>query len=320
MPFQIIPVIMCGGAGTRLWPVSRESMPKQFVPLIGQGSTFQQVMRRVCDPELFARPIVITHSEFRFVVAEQLRDCGISADIVLEPVRRDSGPAVAVAAVLAGERDPEALVLMLAADHVIRRAPEFRDACREAADTAAQGRIVTFGIHPTYAATNYGYIRVGKAINGAGVREVEAFVEKPDAQTASKYVAEHYLWNSGNFLFHAATMWQEIEQFEPLMAEAVRASVAGSTRDLDFLRLAPEPFGRAPKEVDRLCGHGTHKACCGCSGRSRLVGYRQLERGVGDARSRRGRQCRGGTGFPVGYSQQPGALRRLHTHDRDRPR
>lgn len=203
---------------------------------------------RVCDPELFARPIVITHSEFRFVVAEQLRDCGISADIVLEPVRRDSGPAVAVAAVLAGERDPEALVLMLAADHVIRRAPEFRDACREAADTAAQGRIVTFGIHPTYAATNYGYIRVGKAINGAGVREVEAFVEKPDAQTASKYVAEHYLWNSGNFLFHAATMWQEIEQFEPLMAEAVRASVAGSTRDLDFLRLAPEPFGRAPKK------------------------------------------------------------------------
>jgi mannose-1-phosphate guanylyltransferase / mannose-6-phosphate isomerase len=248
MPFQIIPVIMCGGAGTRLWPVSRESMPKQFVPLIGQGSTFQQVMRRVCDPELFARPIVITHSEFRFVVAEQLRDCGISADIVLEPVRRDSGPAVAVAAVLAGERDPDALVLMLAADHVIRKAPEFRDACRDAADTAAQGRIVTFGIHPTHAATNYGYIRVGKAINGAGVREVEAFVEKPNAQTASKYVAEHYLWNSGNFLFHAATMWQEIEQFEPLMAEAVRASVAGSTRDLDFLRLAPEPFGRAPKK------------------------------------------------------------------------
>src|SRR4051794_37001585 len=118
------------GAGTRLWPVSRESMPKQFVPLVGQGSTFQQVIRRVSDPELFARPIVITHSEFRFVVAEQLRDCGISADIVLEPMRRDSGPAVAVAAALAGQRDPDALALVLAADHVIRKEREFRNACR----------------------------------------------------------------------------------------------------------------------------------------------------------------------------------------------
>jgi mannose-1-phosphate guanylyltransferase/mannose-6-phosphate isomerase len=248
MPFHIIPVIMCGGAGTRLWPLSRESMPKQFVPLVGQGSTFQQVMRRVCDPELFARPIVITHSEFRFVVAEQLRDCAVSADIVLEPARRDSGPAVAVAAALGQQRDPQALVLMLAADHVVRKPAEFCDACRGAAETAAQGRIVTFGIQPTYAATNYGYIRAGKAVNGSGVREVEAFVEKPDAETASKYVANNYLWNSGNFLFHAATMWQEVEQFEPLMAEAVTASLAGATRDLDFLRLAPEPFARAPKK------------------------------------------------------------------------
>ena|SRR6516165_8898531 len=108
MSSQIIPVIMCGGAGTRLWPVSRESMPKQFVPLIGDGSTFQQVIRRVCDPALFARPIVITHSEFRFVVAEQLHDCAISADIVLEPVRRDSGPAVAIAALLACKRGRDA--------------------------------------------------------------------------------------------------------------------------------------------------------------------------------------------------------------------
>src|SRR6516162_11229451 len=119
MPAKIIPVIMCGGAGTRLWPVSRESMPKQFVSLIGEGSTFQQVMARVSDAELFARPIVITNAEFRFVVAEQLRDRGIAADIVLEPMRRDSGPAVAVSAVLASERDASAFVLVLAADHVI---------------------------------------------------------------------------------------------------------------------------------------------------------------------------------------------------------
>jgi mannose-1-phosphate guanylyltransferase len=126
---KIIPVIMCGGAGTRLWPVSRESMPKQFTHLVGQGSTFQQVIRRVFDPELFARPIVITHSEFRFVVAEQLRDCGASADIVLEPMRRDSAPPVAAAAALATERDPQALVLILAADHVVRKEPEFHSAC-----------------------------------------------------------------------------------------------------------------------------------------------------------------------------------------------
>ena len=141
MAAQIIPVIMCGGAGTRLWPVSRESMPKQFVPLVGQESTFQQVLARVSDPELFARPIVITKDDFRFVVAEQLREQGVAADIVLEPMRRDSGPAVTVAAVLAAERDRNALVLVLAADHVIRKPEAFRDACRSAASAAAEGRM-----------------------------------------------------------------------------------------------------------------------------------------------------------------------------------
>jgi mannose-1-phosphate guanylyltransferase len=137
MPARIVPVIMCGGAGTRLWPVSRESMPKQFVSLVGPGSTFQQVLARISDPELFARPIVITNSEFRFVVAEQLRERGIAADIVLEPMRRDSGPAVAVSAVLAAQRDREALVLVLAADHVVRKPDQFREACRRAAAAGA---------------------------------------------------------------------------------------------------------------------------------------------------------------------------------------
>ena len=247
MSAQIIPVIMCGGAGTRLWPVSRESMPKQFVALVGQGSTFQQVLTRISDPSLFSRPIVITNADFRFVVAEQLRELGIEADIVLEPSRRDSGPAVAVSAVLAAQRDRDALVLVLAADHVVRNPEEFRQACRRAADAAAAGRIVTFGIEPTYPATNYGYIRPGKKLNGSSVQAVEAFVEKPDAATAATYVAEGYLWNSGNFLFHAATMLAEIEHFEPAMAEAANAAVDGLARDLDFLRLAPEPFARAPK-------------------------------------------------------------------------
>src|SRR5215470_314162 len=147
---RIVPVIMCGGAGTRLWPVSRESMPKQFVPLVGSTTTFQQVLERIGDPALFERPIVITSADFRFVVADQVRQCGIEADIVLEPMRRDSGPAVAVAAVLAAERDPKATVLVLAADHVVRKVAEFHDACRQAAKTAASGRIVTFGIEPTH--------------------------------------------------------------------------------------------------------------------------------------------------------------------------
>src|ERR1700676_3944013 len=121
----LIPVIMCGGAGTRLWPVSRESMPKQFVSLVGSQSTFQQVLDRVSDASLFARPIIITNTEFRFVVAEQLRENGIEADIVLEPMRRDSGPAVAVAAVLAVGRDADAIVLVLAADHIVRKTAEF---------------------------------------------------------------------------------------------------------------------------------------------------------------------------------------------------
>jgi mannose-1-phosphate guanylyltransferase / mannose-6-phosphate isomerase len=248
MSARIVPVIMCGGAGTRLWPVSRESMPKQFVSLVGPGSTFQQVLARISDPELFARPIVITNAEFRFVVAEQLRERGIAADIVLEPMRRDSGPAVAVSAVLAAQRDREALVLVLAADHVVRKPDQFHEACRRAAAAAAEGRIVTFGIEPTHPATHYGYIRPGKKLNGASVHAVEAFVEKPDAATAAGYVADRYLWNSGNFLFHATTMLGEIERFEPAMAEAAKAAVDGLTRDLDFLRLAAEPFARAPKK------------------------------------------------------------------------
>jgi mannose-1-phosphate guanylyltransferase/mannose-6-phosphate isomerase len=248
MTARIIPAIMCGGAGTRLWPVSRESMPKQFVPLIGPQSTFQQVLERVADPDLFARPIVITRSDFRFVVAEQLRERGIAADIVLEPMPRDSGPAVAVAATLAAAREPNALVLVLAADHVIAKTQAFREACREAAATAAQGRIVTFGIAPASPVTSYGYIRPGEKLNGGEARAVVAFVEKPDAATAARYVAERYFWNSGNFLFHAATMLREIERFEPAIAEAARGAVAGLTRDLDFLRLAAEPFARAPKK------------------------------------------------------------------------
>ncbi len=245
---RLIPVVMCGGAGTRLWPVSRESMPKQFVPLIDERSTFQQVLGRIADIELFDRPIIITNSDFRFIVAEQLRECDIEADIVLEPMRRDSAMAVAVAAALAHERDPEASVLVLAADHVVRDVEAFKSACREAATAAAEGLIVTFGINPTFPATHYGYIRAGARVNGGAALAVEAFVEKPDAETASGYVAESYLWNSGNFAFRAGIMLDEIARYEPEIAAAATQAVEGMARDLDFLRLPPEPFAQAPKK------------------------------------------------------------------------
>jgi mannose-1-phosphate guanylyltransferase/mannose-6-phosphate isomerase len=206
----LTPVVMCGGAGTRLWPLWRESMPKQFVPLVGETSTFQQLLQRIAAPDLFGRPIVITNSDFRFVVAEQLRECGVEADIVLEPARRDSGPAVAVAAVLAMARDPRSILLVLAADHVITKPEQFRKICREAAATAREGMIVTFGIPPTHPATNYGDIRPGRPLNGGATFMVDAFVEKPDAATAASYVANNYLWNSGNFLFRADVMLEEI--------------------------------------------------------------------------------------------------------------
>ena len=178
MSTRIVPVIMCGGAGTRLWPISRESMPKQFVPLIGGVSTFQQVLERVADSNVFCSPVVITSSEFRFIVAEQAQACGIGVEILLEPIPRDSGPAVAVASEFVSRRDPVANVLVLAADHLIRQPTAFVETCRRAAPIASSGKIVTFGVRPTAAATSYGYIRPGRVLNGSGANEVAAFAEK----------------------------------------------------------------------------------------------------------------------------------------------
>jgi mannose-1-phosphate guanylyltransferase/mannose-6-phosphate isomerase len=258
---RLIPVIMCGGAGTRLWPVSRESMPKQFVALVDERSTFQQVLDRIGDDALFERPIVITNSDFRFIVAEQMRECGVQGDIVLEPSRRDSAMAVAVGTALAGARDPASTVIVLAADHVVRDQDAFARACREAFAAAAAGRIVTFGINPTFPTTNYGYIRPGVALNGGAALAVQSFVEKPDAATAGRYVADRYLWNSGNFVFRADTMQSEIARLEPDIAEAAKAAVAGMTKDLDFLRLPAEPFAVAPKKsIDYAVMERTERA------------------------------------------------------------
>ena len=247
MSAHIIPVIMCGGAGTRLWPVSRESMPKQFVPLVGEGSTFQQVLARISDASLFARPIVITNTDFRFVVAEQLREHGIEADIVLEPVAATPAPPLRVArcsrqnviATLSCSCWPPTMWSATPRNFAslpARCRSRDRGTYRHLRDRAyASGDELR--LHPP-----------GQDAQWRTVHAVEAFVEKPDVATAATYVADGYLWNSGNFLFHAATMLAEIERFEPEMAEAAKAAVKGLTRDLDFLRLAAEPFARAPKK------------------------------------------------------------------------
>eukprot|EP01035_Chromulina_nebulosa_P037479 gene37479-50589_t len=167
---------MCGGAGTRLWPSSREGRPKQFLPLFGPRSTFQDTMVRVSDPSLFDRPIVITSAAYRFMVREQLDDIGLQADILLEPVRRDSGPAIAAGAAFALSRDEEAVVLALAADHVVTDTPAFVAACRQGLVAAEAGHIVTFGVKPERPAVEYGYISPGETITG-DVRSVAKFVE-----------------------------------------------------------------------------------------------------------------------------------------------
>ena len=243
----LLPVIMCGGAGTRMWPESRESLPKQFIPLIGTLSTFQTTASLFTDRSLFLRPLVISNREYRFQVAEQLAEIGVAADIVLEPARRDSGPAVAVAAEIAAARDPKTIVLVMAADHNVVDRAGLVGLFAKAAEAASEGYIVTLGVRPTFPATGYGYIKTGRRLN-ADTFAVEAFVEKPDEETARRYIKENYLWNSGNFIFSAGLMRSEIAAFEPDMAAAATAAVEGAVKDLDFLTLDAAAFARAPKK------------------------------------------------------------------------
>jgi mannose-1-phosphate guanylyltransferase / mannose-6-phosphate isomerase len=258
---RIVPLVLAGGAGTRLWPVSRDAMPKQFLPLVGEKSTYQQALMRVSAPDLFARPIVMTSDAFRFFARRQAEEIGVDATVVLEPMRRDSGPAIAAGAAFARSRDPDAIVLAIAADHVILDSDLFHEACRAGRDAAMHGHIVTFGIRPTAPKTSYGYIRCGEALGIAGVSRVAAFVEKPDAETAATYVAQGYLWNSGNFLFRADALLSELERFEPAMAHAVEAAVAAAGTDLGFVRLDEKAFGQATqKSIDYAVMEKTDRA------------------------------------------------------------
>ncbi|WP_442785890.1 mannose-1-phosphate guanylyltransferase/mannose-6-phosphate isomerase [Methylobacterium sp. C25] len=244
-----MPVVLCGGSGTRLWPASRESMPKQFSRLVdAETSTFQATAQRVTDASIFARPIVIASSDSRFIVAEQLQQVGVAADIVLEPSRQDSAAAVAVAALSAAKRDPETVVLILAADHVIGDTEAFRRAARDAAVGAGAGHIMTLGIEPTRPSSDYGYVRPGLALDRLpGLHAVERFVEKPDTAGAERLIAEGGLWNSGYFLFRADVMIAELEAHVPEILAAARAALEAATTDLDFIRLDAAAFAKAPK-------------------------------------------------------------------------
>jgi mannose-1-phosphate guanylyltransferase/mannose-6-phosphate isomerase len=259
----IVPVILSGGAGTRLWPLSRELYPKQLLPLLSEKSLLQETAGRVHGAS-FAAPLIVCNDEHRFIIAEQLRQLQITPRaIVLEPVARNTGPAVTAAAQMLAAQDQDALMLVLPSDHSIQDVAAFHKAVATAASAARTGRLVTFGITPERAETGYGYIKRGAPLDGiAGAYAIERFVEKPDAKTAEGYLAEgKWSWNSGMFLFPARLFLDEVRRFEPAMAAAVADSVGSSNRDLDFTRLAKDGFARAAaKSVDYAVMEKTDKA------------------------------------------------------------
>ncbi|MFG1411946.1 mannose-1-phosphate guanylyltransferase/mannose-6-phosphate isomerase [Xanthobacter sp. VTT E-85241] len=248
---KIVPVVLAGGTGTRLWPISRNTLPKQFLTLVTDKTLYQDTLLRTPPGAAFHPPIVITNDDFRFFARRQASEVGIDATVVLEPARRDSAPALIAAAAMAQRlHGDDVLVLALAADHVVLKSKAFLEAVGRAAEVAATGKIVTFGIVPDSPRTSYGYIRPGAPLP-AGGNAVAAFVEKPDRETASRYMSEGFLWNSGNFLFPAALMIAEAERFEPALTEAALNAVASATDDLGFIRLGREAFEAAPaKSID----------------------------------------------------------------------
>nr|WP_316655759.1 mannose-1-phosphate guanylyltransferase/mannose-6-phosphate isomerase [uncultured Gellertiella sp.] len=248
MSQKIVPVIMAGGKGTRLWPLSRSSAPKQFIRFIGDRTLFQKTLERVADTALYEAPVVVTNEEFRFLVAEQAREIGMTlATIILEPVARNTAPAVAAAAALIRTTSGDtALMQLLASDHEIDAGDSYFDCVRTARDVALSGRLVTFGILPSEPATGYGYIQAGEAISAAA-NAILKFVEKPPVETARAMLeAGGYFWNSGMFVFPVRLLSEEFARHAPEAWNAAERAVAKSTRDLDFTRLDAGSFAASP--------------------------------------------------------------------------
>lgn len=244
---QIHPILLSGGAGVRLWPMSRQFFPKQLLPLASDKSMIQETALRVADKNRFAEPLVICNEEHRFIIAEHLRQIGqASAGIVLEPVGRNTAAAAAVAALWSMRTDPEALVLILPADHVITDVPAFLAAVDDAAALAEQGFLVTFGIRPASPETGYGYIQQGDALPSSSACRIARFIEKPTRAVAEELLdAGDCFWNSGMFLFRADRYLAELERFEPGILDACRKAIEKGARDLDFFRLERDSFAGA---------------------------------------------------------------------------
>ncbi len=259
----IIPVILSGGSGTRLWPVSRKSFPKQFWALASAKPMLAETALRAAGPG-FAPPIVVASQAHRFVIAEQLREAGTSgARIVLEPVGRNSAPAIAIAALLAAETDPDSVLWIMAADAAITKPGALQEAVACAAAAARAGHVATFGMNPTAPETGYGYIAQGAPMAGLeGVCRLERFVEKPDLARARAMLAEGgYLWNSGMFMFTARVVMEELERHAPAVLAAAKAALAASVTDLDFIRLGAAEFAAAPDiSIDYAVAEPTTRA------------------------------------------------------------
>ncbi|HTK34065.1 MAG TPA: AGE family epimerase/isomerase [Caulobacteraceae bacterium] len=244
---QIYPVILCGGSGTRLWPASRPSRPKQFIPLVGDRSLFQDTVLRLQGISGAAEPIVVAGAAHRAVIERQLADLGVGGVVLIEPEGRDSAPAIAAAAGWIAARDPEGIAVVVASDHHISDAAAFCGSVTVAAKAAALGRVVTFGVKPASASTAYGYIEAGDTLPEApGVFALKRFVEKPDAATARAYIDAGYLWNSGNFVFAGSTLVEELSHYAPDVMQAVDAALAEAAHEGAAVRLG-DSFRKAPK-------------------------------------------------------------------------
>jgi mannose-1-phosphate guanylyltransferase/mannose-6-phosphate isomerase len=248
---RIHPVVLCGGSGTRLWPLSRALYPKQLLALASERTLLQDTVLRTADRGRFAPPVVVGNEEHRFILAEQLRGARVEPEaLIVEPVGRNTAPAAAVAALLLGRDHPGAHMLVMPADHVVGDPQAFLDALGQALHASEAGKLVTFGITPTGPHTGYGYIRRGPALAELpGCRAIGRFVEKPDAATAATWVASgEYLWNSGIFLFPVARYLAELERRRPAIVDAARRALAAAEKDLSFLRLGAEEFAASPAE------------------------------------------------------------------------